>query len=241
METPEPTTNGNSGTRAFDQGLPEYVDWLVATLIALGGLGLAVGGSALTFVVDRSLLAEGIEGGQIALPPFEQELTRAETVDFTLAVASWAGIGLLVTGLGLVLFAVGFVVVRHRASRRGPPDEPTGTTRSYAVLGAVVAALLSFVPFSPLAGGGLAGYLGYHGNGRAVSTGALSGFLSVAPILSVLAFLTVGIYTGLADVQQASLGVVSAVAMCLVVLVISVYGTGLGALGGFIGGRFADS
>lgn len=239
METPP--TSGNTETRTVDQALPEYVDWLVAALIALAGLGLAVGGSALTFVVDRSLLAEGIEAGRITLPPFERELTQVEALDFTLAVVDWTGIGLLVTGFGLVVFALGFVVVRRRGSHRDPSDEPTGTARSYAVLGAVVAVLLSFVPFSPLAGGSVAGYLGRHGSGGAVGTGALSGFLSVAPLLSILAFLTVGIYTGLADVQQASLGVVSAVAMCLVLLVVAIYGTGLGALGGFIGGRFADS
>lgn len=241
METPESTTNGTSETGTFEYDVPVYVDWLVGALIALGGLGLAVAGTALTFVVDRTLLAESIEAGRITVPPLERELTRAEMLDFTVAVVDWAGIGLLVTGFGLVVFALGFVALRHRASRRRPSDEPTGTARSYAVLGAVAAAVLSFIPFSQLAGGGLAGYLGYHDGGRAVSTGALSGFLSVLPVVSLLGFLTVGIYAGLAGVQQASLGAVSAVGMCLVLLATTVYGTGIGALGGFIGGRFAES
>lgn len=43
-----------------DRPLPVFVDWLLATLSALAGLALLVGGSASAFVVDRQLLADAI-------------------------------------------------------------------------------------------------------------------------------------------------------------------------------------
>jgi hypothetical protein len=60
------------------------------------------------------------------------------------------------------------------------------------------------------------------------------------PALSILGFLIVGIYTSLATIGEAGLGIVAAAAMLLVVLFVAAYGAGLGALGGFLGGRFAE-
>jgi hypothetical protein len=220
--------------------IPEFVDWLAAAVIAVSGMALTVGGSTLTFVVDRDLLAEGIESGTITVVVFERDLTEAEMLDFTVEVVFWTGIGLLVTGVGLVLFAIGYVVARHRAHRQAGDGESAGSYRSYAVLGAVASAVLSFVPFSPVIGSGLAGYFEHFGTGRTVSVGALSGFLSVLPGLSILVFVTVGIFAGLSDVQASDVGIVAAVAMLLVLLFVAAYGAGLGALGGFAGGRFAE-
>jgi hypothetical protein len=240
----EPSTSSHSEDRtasAFDPPLPEYVDWIVAAVIAFGGLTLTVGGSALAFVVDRDLLEAGIESGEITVIVVERELTEAQMLDFTLGIVDWTGIGLLVTGVGLVLFALGYVFVRHRAYRQAAEGEPVGSTRSYAVLGAVATAILSFIPFSPLVGGGVAGYLAQSDTGRSVSAGGLSGFLAMLPALSILGFLIVGMYTGLAGVGEAGLGIVAAAAMLIVVLFVVAYGAGLGALGGFLGGRFAEN
>jgi hypothetical protein len=240
MSATESATSDSEAATAFDPPLPDYVDWIVAVVIALGGLALTVGGTALTFVVDRESLAEGIESGEITVVVVERELTEAEMLDFTLAVVDWTGLGLLVTGIGLVVFAVGYLVARYRAQQRTPEGESSATVGSYAVLGAVATAVLSFIPFSPAVGGGLAGYLGHRETGRSTSIGALAGLLSMVPALVIVGFVTVGLYTGLAGVEQADLGIVVVAAMLVVLLFVAAYGAGLGALGGFAGGRFAE-
>jgi hypothetical protein len=190
-------------------------------------------------LVDRESIEQDVESGQISVVVIERELTRAEAVDFTVEVVSWTGAGLLVTGVGLLLFAIGYVVVRHRAHRRAADDEAVGSSRSYAVLGAVATTVLSFVPFSPVVGGGVAGYLEQYETGRSVSVGALSGFLAMLPGIVVLLFVTGGMYAGLASVQATDFGVVVVSAMLFVLLFVGAYGAGLGALGGFAGAYLA--
>ena len=226
---------------AFARPLPEYVDWLVGVAIALGGMALVVGGTAVTFIIDRDLLAEDIEAGEITIVVLQRDLTEAEMLEFTLEVVNWTGIVLLVTGIGLVLFAIGYVAFRHRAHQRVTDEGVVGTYRSSAVLGAVATAVLSFVPFSPVLGGGLAGYLEQPASGRPVSVGALSGFVAMVPALVILGFVTVGLYSGFATIQEAGLGFVVVAGMFFGLLVLSAYGAGLGALGGFAGGRLVQS
>jgi len=220
--------------------LPEFVDWIVATIIGLGGVALTVGGSSLTFVVDRDVIEAGVESGQITVIVFERDLTEAEMIEVTLEVVTWTGWGLLLTGIGLVMFAIGYVIVRHRTYRQTPDSESAGSYRSYSVLGAVATGILSFLPFSPVIGGGVAGYLEHYGTGRTVSVGALSGFLAMVPVLVILVFVTIGLYAGLATVQYSGLGIVTAAAMLFALLFTAAYGAGLGALGGFAGGRVAE-
>jgi len=226
-------------TRALEPPLPDYVDWIVGLLVALGGLALTVGGIVLWFVVDRSVLEEGVEPGQITVGFVERELTRAEMLEFSLAIIDWTGLGLLVTGIGMVLFAIGYVIVRNRVNGRVEAGESAGSFRSYAVTGAATSGLLSFVPFSPLLGSGLAGYLGRQDTGHSTSVGAFSGFLYVLPGLIVLLFLSVGLFTGLSEIAERGLGLAVFAIMLLVMLLLAAYGAGIGALGGFIGGRLA--
>lgn len=227
-------------TSADAPRIPEFVDWIAGVLIALSGGALAVGGSSLAFLVDREALEAGVESGEITVVVVERELTEAEALELTDAVVSWAGWGLLGTGAALFLFAAGYVVVRNRVHARTPEGESAVSFRSAAVLGAVTTGFLSFVPLSPVLGGGVAGYLEHRRAGRAVGVGALSGFLAMAPALLVLAFVTVGLYAGLASVGAASVGIVVSAAMLFAFLFTAAFGTGLGALGGFAGGRLAD-
>lgn len=235
---------GNSGgteTLGDAPSLPVFVDWIVAAVIALAGLALLVGGSALTFLVDRELLAEDIESGRITVVVVQRELTAAEMLEFTHAVVTWTGIGLLVTGIALVLFAIWYAVARHRAHRRARADGSAGSFHSAAVFGAVATAVLSFLPLSPVVGGGAAGYLERHGSGRSTSVGAASGFLAMAPLLAILGFVTAGIYAGFLAIGDSALGLVTVAAMLCALLFVGAYGASLGTLGGFIGGRLAES
>ena len=248
METTDTASGGEQDSATseprddltFARPLPEYVDWLVGVAIALGGMALVVGGTAVAFVVDRDLLAEDIEAGEITIVVLQRDLTEAEMLDFSLEVVNWTGIGLLVTGIGLVLFAIGYVVFRHRAHQNAGDEDSVGTYRSSAVLGAVTTSVLSFVPFSPVLGGGLAGYLEQPASGRPVSVGALSGFLAMVPALVILGFVTVGLYSGFATIQEDGFGFVVVAGMFFGLLVLCAYGAGLGALGGFAGGRLAE-
>ncbi|MFB6196904.1 MAG: hypothetical protein ABEI52_01370, partial [Halobacteriaceae archaeon] len=109
------------------------------------GMALVAGGSAMTFVLDRDLLARGVESGQITVVVVERELSREQMLAFTLDVVNWIGIGLLMTGIGLVLFAIAFVAGRRRARKRASEDELVDSYRSRAVYGAVTTAILSFL------------------------------------------------------------------------------------------------
>lgn len=219
--------------------VPEIVDWLAAVVIALGGMVLIVGGSALTFLIDRNMLEGSVESGQIQIVILVRELTEVEMLKVTLEVVAWTGIGLLITGIGLVLFAIGYAIASYRSYQLAEKDEPAGFYRSAVVLGAVVTAILSFLPFSPLLGGGTAGYLEHSWSGRSTSVGAFSGFLGMLPVLVILVFVTVGIYAGFAAINDPDYGIVTTAVMLFTLVFVGGYGTGLGALGGFIGGRLA--
>jgi hypothetical protein len=240
----EPTNTASEGKRdahAFARPLPEYVDWLVGVIIAVGGMALTVGGSALTFVVDRGFIEEDIESGQMTVIVFERELTEAQNVELALEIVNWTGLGLLVTGIGLVLFAAGYVVMRYRTRRSAGEDERVDTYRSYAVLGAASTAVLSFIPFSPVIGGGVAGYLEHTVTGRSIGVGALAGFLAMVPGLIIMVFVTIGLYAGFNAAEEGGLGIVVATGMSLVLVFVSAYGAGLGAVGGFAGSWLAEN
>lgn len=224
-----------------DGRLPEFVDWLLGVVIALAGLVTLVAGSALELLVDREMLAEDIEEGTVTVTVFTTELTEAETLDVTDALVTWLGIGLLLIGLGLVLFAIGFVIVRHRTHRRAREGEEISSYGSFAVLGGVATALLSFIPFSPVVGGAIAGFLERYESTRTVSVGTLAGFLPVVPILVLLGFVFAGLIDGMQTVGQEGMALFLVAVLLLSGLIVALVGAGLGAIGGYLGGWIAES
>lgn len=220
-----------------DGPLPEFVDWVLAVFVAIVGLGSIIGGSALAFVVDRPLLTDAIDRGDLVSP----DLTDAELLDVSLAIATWSGVGLLVAGAAMVVVAVGYVVVRRRAHQRAAAGEQISSYGTNALLGAVVTTVLGFVPFSPALGGAVAGYIERGDSERTVSVGALSGLLAMGPLLVVLVFVLVGIATGFLGIQQTGLAAVVSAAMLLALLIVATVGAGVGALGGYLGGRLAEN
>lgn len=235
---PEPTADSEHSTRTYQY--PALIDWVAAGILAISGLILVAGGATLTLVLDRDLLQEGIESGQITVFLFERDLTQPEMLALAVEIVDWTGIGLLVTGAALVVFAIWYAISRHRTHRNTGADEQPGSFNAFAVTGAVATWVLSFIPFSPVIGGGLAGYFEAHESNRTVAVGAFSGFLAMLPGILILVFVAIGVYTGLAAVDASGLGIVAGVGMLVVVLFVVAYGAGLGALGGFAGGQIAD-
>jgi hypothetical protein len=220
--------------------VPEFVDWALAVVIGFGGLLWIVGGSALAFLVDRAMLAEGIEGGTVSVTLLSIDLTEAELLEVTSAVVSWTGSGLMLIGLALVLFAIGYAVRRHRTKRRHPADGAGRSFGSFAVLGALVSVVLSFLPFSPALGGALAGYLELGESERTITAGALSGLLAILPFVGLGLFTSGGLVAGLLGVTQPGLTIFTGLIVLLSLIFATAISAGLGAIGGYTGGMFAS-
>ena len=217
--------------------MPRYVDWLVAGILALIGLAFVFGGAALFVLADVELIAEGVEAGTIRSDVF----SGGTLVDVTYAMAWWSGVGLLVTGVATWLAAVGFAVYRRRAHRRRQATgEVLRSTRTNALVGAVASVVLGFVPFSPVLGGVVAGYLANGDRETTLKVGGLSGVFAAVPVVLVLAFVFVGLLVGTIGANGSSALALFGVVLAVVALLFGVLFTAaLGALGGFVGGKVA--
>lgn len=222
------TSAGDSGT---DRPIPAVVDWVVAGILALFGLLALVFGSALAFLVDRPTLADAAARGDLQF----EGVSRADGIEILGAVSTWTGIGMVVLGIALVVAGVAYLVSARRAASGEPAD---GYVRT-AVLGAVVSALLSFLPFSPAIGGALAGYLEHGASGHATRAGALSGLLLSAPVVLVLGFVFGGLASGLLAVGASRFAAVVVGLLLFAVATTVGVGAGLGAVGGYAGGLIA--
>lgn len=117
-------------------------------------------------------------------------------------------------------------------------DEPTETERApntflNALVGGLVGILLSFIPFSTVLGGGVAGYLEGGDSASGAKVGALAGLISFIPfvlILGVVLFFVPVIATPDAGVQVALW-----VSILLLVLFAALYTIGLSIVGGVVG------
>ncbi|WP_290816988.1 DUF5518 domain-containing protein [Halovivax sp.] len=238
---PTLTDEGNwEGHPTAGTTVPAFVDWILGAIVALFGLLAIVGGSALAFLVDRDVLAEGIEDEVVTVTVGTTELTEAEQLEVADAIVSWIGTGLLLTGLGMVVFAIGFVVARHRAHGRSRQDEPVRSYGTFALLGAFATTVLSFIPFSPALGGALAGYLERGESERTVSVGTLAGLLPLIPVLAIIASVLVGLVSGMLAIGQPGAAIAVGTAMFFALMLIATLGAVLGALGGYLGGKFAE-
>lgn len=103
-----------------------------------------------------------------------------------------------------------------------------------ALVGAVVSVVLAFLPFSPLLGGGVAGFLEGRDGGR---IGLLSGVFAAVPLFLLLAVVG-GVIAVVPDLTPAVAGGVVVVAAVVVVFLL-VYTVGLSALGGMLGAYLA--
>jgi hypothetical protein len=138
-----------------------------------------------------------------------------------------------------------------------PTDERRRTRSGYvnALVGALVMIVFSWIPFAPVVGGAIAGYLEADApsatrsaNSRGLRVGALAGLFAAIPALLVVGFVgsifTVG-WLGVAATGDVALApglgipVVAWVVVGFVIVVSVAYHVGLSALGGWLGAEIA--
>lgn len=221
------------GTERDRTGKPlsRTVDRLVAGVLLVVGAAFAAAGAFVAGFADRTQIAAWVAEGRLT----STDMTDAELVDATFAVLWGGGIGVAITGVLLVAGGIAFLVLQSRARRRfETTGELTGNATSMAILGALVTVGASFVPFSPVVGGAVAGYLRSSTAASAVRTGALAGVLATVPVLAVYAAITwrlLGTATGLTGLVAVVFGVTLLVAVA--------YMTVLSALGAHLGDTVA--
>lgn len=235
------TTRDADGSRVgADHGaIPEIVDWLIAALLAIGGLALALGGSAILWVSDENAIAEAIAAGVAEGTVESDVLDPGELTAVATETAFWLGLGLLLTGLGMVVAGVLYVVARRRVRRSGPDRNRRGLLLGNAILGAVVTGLLSFIPVSPILGGAVSGYVHRKQASGVTTVGALSGLFAALPLVAIMIFLTVGLTSGFASAGVGGVGIVVVFAMVIAMLVLLVFSVGLGGIGGYLADAIA--
>lgn len=217
------STSTSEPAETAPRPIPAFVDWLVSGLLVLAGLVGMVAGVLVAGAADREWSADLV--AEMENPPSSiSEETLVETV-YNLAL--WGGRGLAVTGLLLAVGGVAFLSHRRRAPEEARPDAVT-----CSVLGAVVTVLASFVPFSPVIGGGVAGYFGASEWKRGVFLGALAGLVVTAPAALIAAFLLWGMVVA----GTAGVGFILLVALAFS----AVFSVGLSAAGGYVGVYIAN-
>ena len=220
---------------------PAFVDWLLGTIVFVGGVFVAMAGATVGVAVDRDALIQAIEEETIETTILLTDLTEGDIALIADSVVVWSAIGLIVTGIAIALFGVGFILFRYAVRRRASPRDRFSSYSTYAVLGAIVAVAVSFIPFSTILGGGVAGYLEWRESERTVSVGGLAGVLPNLPIVLFSIFVLGGVLAGVRDVDGQSFVILVTGLTVLSLLVLLTLAAALGALGGYLGGKIAES
>ncbi len=97
-----------------------------------------------------------------------------------------------------------------------------------ALLGGIAGVILSFVPLSPILGGGIAGYLEGGRPGDALKVGAVAGLVMLVPFAFLLFLLLFFLGFGGAPAAFGLFGL-------LILLFSALYTVGLSVLGGYLG------
>lgn len=115
-----------------------------------------------------------------------------------------------------------------------------GDTLINAIIGAVATVLLTILPFSPLLGGAVAGYLqrGEYSDGAKV--GALAGAFAAIPLAFLIMIVATFFMIVPASGGQFGVGVFFSLIFLAVALFVMLYTVGFGALGGMLGIALVD-
>lgn len=111
----------------------------------------------------------------------------------------------------------------------------------HALLGGVVTVVTSMIPFSPLIGGGVAGYLHNGGTGRGMRVGGVSGAIASLPLAAMFFFMFTIMSFGTLATGEFAGPIFVIMLIGAVLLFAALYMVGLGALGGYLGAAYAES
>lgn len=113
-----------------------------------------------------------------------------------------------------------------------------GDTLLNAAIGAVVTVVLSFTGFSPLIGGGVAGYLQQESRKQGATVGAISGALAFVPFV-LLVFLAFWFVVLAGQFAIGGFGIPGGIELLVLFLILFplliLWNIGLGAVGGYLG------
>ncbi len=116
----------------------------------------------------------------------------------------------------------------------------TGRTLVHALVGALVGVVLSFIPFSTVIGGAVAGFLEGPDSRDGTVAGALAGAITFVPILGgvflVAAVLGLGVSVAAIPLEG---GALALIVMGFLSMIVLLYTVGLALLGGYLGAYLA--
>lgn len=209
------------------QPLSRTLDVAISLFLVLVGGVFGAAGYLLAGFADVGRVTSWVASGRIT----STEMSDPELIDAVYAFVWGSGVSLTLTGVMLVVAGIAFFGFQTRARRR---FDATGivspSTTGNAIFGAMVTIVASFVPFSPVIGGGVSGYLNRGSGSSAVRTGGLAGLFATIPVITVFAVVIwslLGSATGLTAI------VVATLAFSLIISV--AYMVGLSILGAYLG------
>lgn len=109
-----------------------------------------------------------------------------------------------------------------------------------ALVGAVVTVITAFIPFSPVLGGGVAGYLHRGGDREALRVGALAGLLASVPLLAILSLVFLVLFVGIVVSGEVAAPLFVVAVLLIIALFVVAYTVVLSAVGGVVGRALAD-
>ncbi len=147
--------------------------YLAALVLGVIGLIAAVAGVGLHGYADRDDIAEWIQSDDVNV----EGLSEPEAIDLVVELLVWGTTGLVLAGLVLLLFGIGIVAHCRRTSFESTePDLYVD-----AAIGAATTMVTSFIPFSSVLGGGVAGYLTGQSGWDGARAGAFAGLALSLP------------------------------------------------------------
>lgn len=208
------------------QPLSRTLDGIISLFLVLVGGAFAAGGFLIAGFADIGRITSWVASGRIT----STEMSDPELIDAVFAFIWGSGVSLTVTGAMLVTAGVVFFGLQTRARRRFDATgvaSPSATGN--AIIGAVVTVVASFVPLSPLIGGGIAGYLNRGSDSGAVRVGGLAGLFAAVPVVTVFAVVTWSLLASATGLTALIVGILTVSLTASVVYVV-----GLSVLGAYL-------
>lgn len=109
-----------------------------------------------------------------------------------------------------------------------------------ALIGAVVTVVTAFIPFSPVLGGGVAGYLHQGGDRAGLRVGTLAGLLAAIPLLAIFGILVLVLFFGIAVSGEVAGPLFIVGILVTIALFVVGYTVVLSAVGGLVGAVLAE-